>query len=402
MKKITNNSRATILFALYWQSRWGTHRDEMWTDQVNMWRDVFSPELLEDLLGCQEGNMVQTEVRTHSFFASYSEDNIIKLNSSRLYKPNTPAKKIIPGRGRYYPQQCLQSPTVTFKSPIAPARCISREGEILYFDLNHPLAGYDLTFSAEVLEIHDDVVERGGRCEDWLERLSNSGPGMQVRYGDLPTEYFIPEKMQTDNNSPEHDFYDVPRMVQHLDSTTIKTVAREYEKLIRPRSRVLDLMGSWDSHLSKDVDIETLTVLGMNQEELDANDLATETLVQDLNLNNKLPFDDESFEAIVCTASIEYLTDPLAVFREIQRVLVPSGVFALAFSNRWFPGKEIKIWSELHDFERLGMVMEMFHRTSGFGDIHSFTRQGEPRPVDDPHSEYPLSDPVYMTWAYKK
>jgi len=165
---------------------------------------------------------------------------------------------------------------------------------------------------------------------------------------------------------------------------------------------VLDLMGSWDSHLSGNIGLQSLTVLGMNQEELDTNDRATETLFQDLNQNHKPPFENESFDGIVCTASIEYVTDPLAVFAEMQRLLVPFGVFVLAFSNRWFPPKAIKIWTELHDFERLGMVLEMFHRTSGFTNINTFTRQGEPRPEDDPHPEYLLSDPVYMAWGFKK
>lgn len=389
------------MFALEWQSQWGQHRDEMWTDQVNMWRDIFPPELVKMLLENQEGNMVETEIPARSFFAPYSEGNTIRLPPRKFYKPNQPVEPIIPRLGRYYPQLCLHSSSGSFLST-APARCISIEDDMLRFDLNHPLAGYDLTLLAEIQKVHSEVVERGGRCEDWLERLSNSGPGMQVRYGEIVTDFFEPENMQPNNTSPDPLFYDTPRMVQHLDSTALKTITGSYEKLIKPGARVLDLMGSWDSHLSGRLDLETLTVVGMNQQELNANERATDVLVQDLNQKHNLPFKDGSFDAILCTASIEYLTDPLAVFTEMQRLLVPSGVFALAFSNRWFPGKEIQVWSDLHDFERLGMVMEMFQRTSGFTNINTFTRQGEHRPKDDPHPQYLLSDPVYMAWAFKK
>lgn len=373
----------------------------MWTDQVNMWRDVFPPQLLKALLESQETNTVETKIAASSFFAPYSEDNIIEMPSRKFYKPNLPVESIIPRRGRFYPQQCLHNQGGAFQS-VVPARCISIENDTLRFDLNHPLAGYDLTLSAEIQKVHSQVVERGGRCEDWLERLSNAGPGMQVRYGDIPTDFFVQENMRLDNASHDQLFYDVPRMVQHLDSTALKTITGSYEKLIKPGARVLDLMGSWDSHLPEDLHLQTLTVLGMNQQELDANERATHTLVHDLNQNYRLPFADQSFDAIVCTASVEYLTDPLAVFTEMQRLLAPSGVLALAFSNRWFPGKEIKVWSELHDFERLGMVMEMFKRTSGFTNINTFTRQGEHRPEDDPHPQYLQSDPVYMAWAFKK
>ena len=85
----------------------------------------------------------------------------------------------------------------------------------------------------------------------------------------------------------------------------------------------------------------------------------------------------------------------------MQRVLVPGGVLALAFSNRWFPPKAIQIWTELHEFERLGMVMEMFKRTPGFSNMHTLTRRGQPRPEDDPHQEINESDPVFMACATK-
>jgi FKBP-type peptidyl-prolyl cis-trans isomerase 2 len=402
MKQISGNSRATILFALEWQSTGVKHRDEMWTDQVNMWRDCFTPEFTKALTGTQEGEKVQTEIGVDSFYGPYTEKKIVQLPAARFYKSDLPVNPISARLGRYYPQNCLHGASSVLQTSVAPARCISKEENFLRFDLNHPLAGHELTLSAEILKVHSPAVERGGRCEDWLERLSNSGPGMQARYGDIATAFFIAEKMRPDNNSPDHIFYGVPRMVQHLDSIARQTIIRQYAKLIAPGARVLDLMGSWDSHLPSDIDLKTLTVLGMNLEELDANDRATETLFQDLNQNHNLPFEDDSFESIVCTASIEYLTDPLAVFAEIQRLLVPSGVFALAFSNRWFPPKAIKIWTELHEFERLGMVLEMFHRTSGFANINTLTRQGELRPEDDPHPEYSLSDPVYMAWGFKK
>ena len=402
MKQLAGDSRATILFTLKWQSPEGNHREELWTDQVNMWRDILPPDLVKNLLGAREGKKVQAEIGVDSFYAPYTENKIIQLSPAKFYAPNRPAEFNNANLGRFYPEKWLHGLSSIFHASDAPARCISREKNSLCFDLNHPLAGYELQLSAEIIDIHPRTVERGGRCEDWLERLCNSGPGMQVRYRDIATEFFNPEKMRPDNLSPDQIFYREARMVQHLDSSARQTIMREYEKLIPPGSRVLDLMGSWDSHLPKDVDLQTLTVLGMNQEELDANERASRTLLQDLNQNHTLSLADKSFDAIVCTASIEYLTDPLAVFAEMHRLLVPSGVFVVAFSNRWFPTKAIKIWMELHEFERLGMVSEMFHRTSGFTTINTFTRQGELRPEDDPHPEYPLSDPVYMVWGIKK
>jgi SAM-dependent methyltransferase len=123
--------------------------------------------------------------------------------------------------------------------------------------------------------------------------------------------------------------------------------------------------------------------------------------VQDLNTNKALPYPDNTFNAVVCTASVEYLIDPITVFQEVHRILKDGGVFAVSFSNRWFPPKAIKIWPEIHEFERLGLVLEIFRKAGNFSDLHTYTRRGLPRPDDDPHQELMLSDPVYIAWGRK-
>jgi len=401
MVQIGNMSRATILFGLEWKNGSTFHRDELWTNQVNIWRDVFPSDLKAKFMGKRQEDKVEHQFTAGTFPTIHKNGKVVRIAPSRFHKPGEPRKPRTAVPGRFFPQGFLHGIDGIFQGSTAPARCISREDNSLHFDINHSLTEYDLTFSAEIIAIHPESVERGGRCEDWLERCSNNGPGMQTRYRDRATDFFTVEGMRPSDTSPDHLFYKDPRMVQHLDSTARQSIRTEYAKLIAPGSRVLDLMGSWDSHLPNDLKLQALTVLGMNKVELNANKLATDTVVQDLNQNPILPFKNNSFEAIVCTASIEYLTDPLAVFAEMQRVLVPGGVLALAFSNRWFPPKAIQIWTELHEFERLGMVMEMFQRTPGFSDMHTLTRRGQPRPEDDPHQEINESDPVFMACATK-
>ena len=62
---------------------------------------------------------------------------------------------------------------------------------------------------------------------------------------------------------------------------------------------MLDLMGSWSSHLPDNLELEGLTVLGMNQDELQQNSRATDTLMQDLNIKPLLPFEGASFDAVI-------------------------------------------------------------------------------------------------------
>ena len=199
-------------------------------------------------------------------------------------------------------------------------------------------------------------------------------------------------------------FYDRPDMAYNLvlAATAEEEISRRYARLIQPGSQVLDLMGSWNSHLPDSLAVGGLTVLGLNDEELRRNQRATETLVHDLNTDPHLPFGEARFDAVICTASVEYLIDPLAVMREIRRLLKPGGVLAFAFSNRWFPPKAIRPWTEMHEFERLGLVADLFHVTGNFGQVTTLSRRGLPRPVDDPHQELWLSDPVYMVWGMRQ
>jgi 2-polyprenyl-3-methyl-5-hydroxy-6-metoxy-1,4-benzoquinol methylase len=401
MEKINGYSRATIEFTLDWQSNGVHHQDSLWTDQVNMWRDCFVPGLAAALNDKGEGEEIQAGVPANASPALYLQNKLVEIRPQQFYAPTNPAKMLIPHAGRFYPQGFLHGVSNVFEVSTAPARCVVAQDEKLRFDLNHPLAGHDLSLRAKVIEIHKSGVERGGRCEDWLALICDNGPGMQARYQNVATDFFSAEGRQRQDENPDQVFYGAPRMVQHLDSTARAAIRRQYQRLITPGARVLDLMGSWDSHLPEQLSLQALTVLGMNEAELAANKRASATIVHDLNHTPVIPLADNSMDAVICTASVEYLTDPLAIFAEIQRVLVPGGVLALAFSNRWFPPKAIKGWAELHEFERLGMVLEMFHQTGGFTELASMSKRGMPRPEDDPHQELPLSDPVFMAWGKK-
>lgn len=54
-----------------------------------------------------------------------------------------------------------------------------------------------------------------------------------------------------------------------------------------------------------------------------------------------LPFDDASFDVVVCSQVYEHVPDPAQMFREIRRVLKPGGVCYFAAGNRL-------MWNEPH------------------------------------------------------
>jgi SAM-dependent methyltransferase len=149
---------------------------------------------------------------------------------------------------------------------------------------------------------------------------------------------------------------------------------------------VLDLMSSWISHFEHPP--QRLVGLGMNAAELSANPTLAEYVIHDLNADPTLPFADASFDAATCCVSVDYLTSPIAVFREVARVLRPGGPFVVTFSNRCFPSKAIRGWLGTDDEMHVQIVNAYFALSGGFGPVRGGLRT-PPGP----------GDPLYAVWA---
>ncbi len=402
METLTNMNRAVIEFELEWQSKDAHHVDAYWADPVNFWRDILKEPLFDSLIGKTTGQKVSVEIPKETFHTPHNESRIVSINPSSFKNPHKPEEKIVTKRGRYYPQGFLHGVSGVFSKTTTPCRFIGLDNDLLRFDLNHPLSTYDLTLHATIHDIYKSQVERGGRCEDWLEKISTDGPGMQALASQGYDDFFTAENLRRLDQGDDKEFYNQPRFVQHLDRYALDKIEEIYSHTVGPDSKILDLMASWDSHLPLNMPLKKLSLLGLNEEELLKNDRGNDTYVQDLNLDTNLPYPDKSYDAVICTASIEYLTKPVQVCREVNRILRDDGIFIVTFSNRWFPSKAVNIWKQTHEFERLGFVLEIFRKAGNFKDLHTYSRRGLPRPDDDPHHEIPLSDPVFAVWGKKR
>ena len=180
---------------------------------------------------------------------------------------------------------------------------------------------------------------------------------------ELPPEAFLKE-----DAAPDPLFYVQPRFVTHIDEHAIAAVTGLYRALFPAGGTVLDLMGSWVAHLPAEVDYAAVIGHGMNEEELKANPRYTRWFLQDLNADPVLPLTDTSVDAAAICVSVQYLQHPVAVFREVKRVLKPGGIFAITFSNRCFPTKAMAIWLHLPMGQHLRLVSLYLDR-AGFGAI---------------------------------
>ncbi len=212
-----------------------------------------------------------------------------------------------------------------------------------------------------------------------------------------------PDAFSRENEADDALFYTRPRMVQHLDSTALETVAELIGALaVREHPDVLDLMASIDTHLPDSFEAGRVAGLGMNADELAANPKLDERVVHDLNATPTLPFPDNSFDIVLNTLSVQYLTHPVEIFREVNRVLRDGGLHLVIFSNRTFAPKAVTIWTQLTESERLELLRIYFADAGGFTQPDTFIVMGRPRPHGDKYESTGVpSDPVYAVYAEK-
>ncbi|MBE2266921.1 MAG: class I SAM-dependent methyltransferase [Anaerolinea sp.] len=203
----------------------------------------------------------------------------------------------------------------------------------------------------------------------------------------LPPDYFARQ-----DDSDDALFYLQPRKVVHIDDDAIKALTDQFAHILPTGGVYLDLMSSWRSHLPESLKPARVIGLGMNGDEMTDNPQLSKHVVQNLNTSPALPFEDASFDAAVCTVSVQYLTRPVEVFREVSRVLKPDAPFVVSFSNRCFPTKAVAVWQATSDQQHMALVVRYFEDAGGWKDITAWAFPGNKKWIG-------TSDPLFIVWA---
>lgn len=390
-----------VEFSVKWHSRIGSHCDRYHVENVDFWRDVFPGKLESGLQKLKEGE---------SYSESFMPGDLVPASSARNIKTIKRAdidggqlgEDVYLQKGCFYPQGIAWKPLATFATSNLPMRVTALLDTEVEVDTNHPLAGYPVILQATMGRETDKGVQRGGSLQHIGELVTLNGPGMQVPLAGESVYDVFGYPFSRDDDGDDASYYTPPRMVAHLDVTAQSQVQKFYEKILQPEMKVLDFMSSWQSHLSDSLGSCHVTGLGLNEQELQTNLNLNDYILQDLNRNVTLPFEDASFDAVICTVSIEYLCRPREIMAELGRVLRPGGILAVTISERWFPGKQIAPWKNMHPFERQGFVVSYFLEEPAFDNINTESVRGYPRPAQDKYSLHTSwSDSLYMVWAQR-
>ena len=195
---------------------------------------------------------------------------------------------------------------------------------------------------------------------------------------------FSPEYFQREDEDDDRVFYLQPRKVVHIDDGAIAAIGGLFRELVPEDSTVLDLMSSWRSHWPQGHHKRRMVGLGLNREEMEDNPDLDEAVVHNVNADPELPFDDESFDAVLITVSVQYLTQPVETFQQVNRILKPGGVFVVSFSNRMFHTKAVRVWRASSDRGRIDLVGGYMETAGNFDDIQGAFLNPNASPPGDP------------------
>jgi SAM-dependent methyltransferase len=210
---------------------------------------------------------------------------------------------------------------------------------------------------------------------------------------------FGPYDFMRQDEGDDSLFYREPRLVVHIDNQAIAAIGELFREVFSPVSPggspqgagapqrgpvILDLMSSWRSHWPKGLAKARMVGLGLNAVEMGRNPDLDDYVVHDLNRDPELPAGDASFDGVAITVSVQYLVRPIEVFREVDRVLKPGGVFLVIFSNRMFFTKAVRIWVMGGDGERMELVATYMRCAGNFENITRMYLNPERGEMEDP------------------
>ena len=398
---IQEESSATLEFAFQWKSLHASHTDCFFAKDVDFMRDPLPGSMLSAFMGKTAEDLLFFSGASNMFVTPYDPGSELCVDQSQLDMQHTAMSGTGPHFGRFYPKEIIKEPKRIAGVGFTFFRCTGVEPDRFLADFNHPLSGENINLSVFIHDVRRKSGVQGGPRTDWLA-VTTSGPGMQARCHGMPTDFFADSPFSRADESDDRLFYEESRLISHMDKRAESIIAGIYGNFLRDGMKVLDLMSSWQSHIPGYLNLDSLTGLGMNVEEMSLNLQLTDQIVHDLNHTSRLPFDNGEFDTVVCTVSAEYLTRPFEVFEDVARILRPGGHFLVTFSNRWVPSKAVRVWTELMEFERIGLVLEYFLKAGNFRNLETFSIRGLPRPESDKYyPEMPFSDPVYAVWGQK-
>lgn len=350
-----NNSMGAIEFTISWENNGLAHEEWFLGRKFNPVNDVFPRDMREALEGKQAGESVTMTYEPRMCIPRHRDSLVETFDLDRLRPKTVDGHPIIPLEGRFYPQGHINGLLDVYPDTLTPFRLIELDDDTFTADRNHPLATIPVTITATIQYIEEREVGNYGSLTHWREKTCDWGPGMQAMHLDEPTTFHHPAFFdRTDESDTE---FTPPAM----DDKARENLAAIQSRFIKPDMRVLDFS------------------LGTTRPE-------------------------GIYDAAVCVCSVEYMTRPVDILRFVAHFLAPGAPVLIAFTNRYAPDRVVRGWTELHEFERMGLALEYLRVAKLFENAGTISMRNDWREQSDPRFRETrgVSDPVYVAYGHKK
>lgn len=356
MKTFNDNAIGALEFTVTWEKDGIKHEEWFLGRKFNATNDIFPRGMRKALEGKTEGESVSFTYEPRLCIPRHKEKLVRDLPLDRLRPKTRYGQPIVPRLGRFYPQGHINGILDVYPDTLTPFRLIGLSDERFVADCNHPLALIPVTIEARIQYLEDRDTGTYGSLTHWRETTCDWGPGMQTMHEGHPTDFFHPDFFQRDDMTIEQT------PPPPMDAKAYENIALLHQRHISPDMRVLNVANDRHTHV------------------------------------------DGMYDAMLFTQIFEYHPAPIEALQDMATHLKPGGAVLIAFSNHYDERRAIKGWTELHAFERMGLILEYLRQAGLDTNAGTYSRRNDWRNKTEPDflEKKGVSDPVFMVYGYKQ
>lgn len=356
MTSFSDSVTGAIEFSILWEKDGASHKEWFLGRKINPVNDIFPRGMRDALEDKMAGDSVCFTYEPRFCIPRFMESKVLERPLDRLRKKTRYGHPIIPQIGRFYPQGHIDGLLDVYPDTLTPFRLTGLTDSHFIADCNHPLATIPITIEAKIQYLDSNPKGGFGSLTHWREKTCDWGPGMQARLNGQPTDFFHKnffKRINADDN---------PFIPPGVDAKAMQNINGIVSDHISPDMRVLDFS---------------------------------------LSAQEK---PQGRYDAAVCNFSIEYMADPVATLQNVASRLSQGAPVMIVFSDRYDDTRVIQGWIDLHQFERMGLVLEYLRQAGLDAEAGTVSVRNDWRDKDDPLflETHGTSDPVFVVWGHKK
>ncbi|MBL7005217.1 MAG: class I SAM-dependent methyltransferase [Gammaproteobacteria bacterium] len=394
---------AKIKFTLTWSKQNISHCNETIAEQVNLWHDYLPYDNNECIQSLKQGETYTQQFQAGELVPEFDPLLIQSISQKQFIQNYQTKMPLQPKLGRWYPIDMFEGVHGFSQGNTYPCQIIDQTNAKLLVNFNHPLAQYDLNITSEILKLStiENHLSEPSQINDWTDIITRKGPGLEA-LNNFDHNYTTSAASICIDEQDDAAFYADCESASYIDITSAKILTQFNNQFIEENTRVIDFMcGAQSFFKSKNKQL-TVTGIGLCEDELKENPALNEFIILDVNKRQKLPFEDNSIDTVICSLAVQYIRDLRYTLKEIHRVLKVGGKVIFNYSEKEMLNKMLNIWKELHPFERMAYILQHLRDTQGFDNLHSHSIIGMHRNYDDPEFKLRVqADQVFNVWAQK-